>query len=161
MKIAVISDTHLKKRGQWIPSEVERVLLETGFIVHCGDLVELFVYEELKKLGRVVAVYGNMDSAEVRKVLPEKVTFEVEGYRIGVTHGYGPPEGIEDRVASQFQEKVDVILFGHSHRTQNEFKDGVLFFNPGSPTDKKYAPFNSYGIIELTEKGVRGRIIRL
>lgn len=160
MKIAVISDTHLSIKGQRIPLQVEKALKETDFIVHCGDFESFFVYEELQKLGKLVAVYGNMDIYEFRKILPEKIVFEAGGYKLGVIHGYGPPKGIEERVAAQFQEKVDVILYGHSHQPKNELRNEILFFNPGSPTDKIFAPFNSYGILDLSPEGVRGTIVQ-
>ncbi|MCL6478303.1 MAG: metallophosphatase family protein [Peptococcaceae bacterium] len=161
MKIAVISDTHFREKENRLPPEVEKILREIGFIVHCGDFEDYFAYEKMKELGRLTAVCGNMDNPRIREILPAKLVFEAAGYKIGVTHGDGPPVGIEDRVAAQFSEKVDVILFGHSHRPQNQVRNGVLFFNPGSPTDKRFAPFNSYGIIELAGNQVRGEIFKL
>ncbi len=38
--------------------------------------------------------------------------------------------------------------------------NGILYFNPCSPTDRFFAPYNSIGILELTDK-IRGTIIRL
>jgi len=56
--------------------------------------------------------------------------------------------------------KVDVLVFGHSHRPVNKKEGGVLLFNPGSPTDQFFAPYRSCGILEIG-KEVKGRIIRL
>ena len=56
---------------------------------------------------------------------------------------------------------VDAIIFGHSHEPVNMVKNGVLFFNPGSPTDKIFAKANSYGILEITDKKIEGKILRL
>ena len=36
---------------------------------------------------------------------------------------------------------------------KNEYIEGVLFFNPGSVTDTVYAPYRSYGIIEIDKDG--------
>ena len=55
---------------------------------------------------------------------------------------------------------MDVIVFGHSHSPVNELRDGILFFNPGSPTDKIFAKYNSYGILTIN-KEIKGEIIRL
>jgi len=41
----------------------------------------------------------------------------------------------------------------------NMKKDGVLYFNPGSPTDKIFASKNTYGILEITPKGIEGSIV--
>jgi len=160
MKIAVISDTHIRRPGEWIPRELEKVLKEIGFIVHCGDFEIFSAYVEFQKLGELIAVHGNMDSGELRRKLPARVTFEAAGWKIGVIHGDGPPAGLETRVAAALPG-VDVILYGHSHRPRNEVQDGVLFFNPGSPTDRRFALYNSYGIIELGPGGPRGEIIRI
>jgi predicted phosphodiesterase len=50
-------------------------------------------------------------------------------------------------------EDVDVIVYGHSHYSQNKVKKGVLFFNPGQARD-------SFGILTIS-KEVRGEIIKL
>ena len=55
---------------------------------------------------------------------------------------------------------MDAIVFGHSHSPINEVHDGILFFNPGTPTDKVFATFNSFGILEVNDK-IKGRILRL
>ena len=57
-------------------------------------------------------------------------------------------------------KNVDIIVFGHSHKPINEQKNGVLLFNPGSPTDNIFAPFQSVGILEL-DKGKKGTIIKI
>ncbi|MGQ9824357.1 MAG: metallophosphoesterase family protein [Desulfotomaculales bacterium] len=160
MRLVVLSDTHVRRRGERLPPVVEKALEDAGLIVHCGDFEIYAAYEELKKTGRLVAVHGNMDSPDLKGELPEKAVFTVEGIKIGVIHGGGPPWGIEKRVAAALPG-VDVVLYGHSHRPQNEVKGGVLFFNPGSPTDRRFAPFNSYGIIEIGPDGPRGEIVRL
>ena len=64
-----------------------------------------------------------------------------------------------DRLKKEFG-KVDVIVFGHTHSSQNEIKNGVLFFNPGSVTDKVFAKENSYGILEINSS-IKGRIVKL
>jgi hypothetical protein len=162
MKIVVISDTHLKREEKWLPQEVEKALQEADLMVHCGDFVVSPVYERLKKLnkkGKLIAVHGNMDAPELVNILPAKATFEAAGYRIGVIHGFGSPQNLIDKVKSEF-ERIEIILFGHSHSPINEVKEGILFFNPGSPTDKRFAPFNSYGVLELGQE-IKRKIIVL
>jgi len=160
MKIAVISDTHIRREEEWISAGLEKALKEVGFIVHCGDFEIYSAYTRFKELGELVAVHGNMDRGELKRKLPAQVTFAAAGWKIGVIHGDGPPAGLEARVAAALPG-VDVILYGHSHRPRNEVINGVLFFNPGSPTDRRFALYNSYGIIELGPDGPRGEIIRL
>jgi putative phosphoesterase len=151
MKIGVLSDTHATSIAE-VPSRIVRTLAEVDLIVHAGDFVTREVLEGLKQLGEVKAVRGNMDSGELKRILPEKEILVVEGKRVGIIHGWGAPEGIDDRVGEMFQD-VDIIIYGHSHYSQNERKRGVLFFNPGRARD-------SFGILTIG-KEVRGEIINL
>ncbi|HTZ11350.1 MAG TPA: metallophosphoesterase family protein, partial [Candidatus Margulisiibacteriota bacterium] len=58
-------------------------------------------------------------------------------------------------------ERADVIIFGHSHSPLNEKIGNTLYFNPGSATDKIFAPYNSYGVIEVNESGIKAKIVRI
>ena len=161
MRIGVLSDTHLREPTEELKKALE-VMGDVDLIVHCGDIVSLDVIEFLKRKAPVKAVCGNMDPPEVAKALPKKLVFEVEGVRIGVTHGYGAPWGIEERVRQVFSgEELGVIIFGHTHNPVNRKIGDVLFFNPGSPTDKFYAQENTLGILEVEKGKVEGRILKL
>jgi hypothetical protein len=131
-------------------------------IIHAGDFVDLKVLEQLNALcSNVKAVWGNMDPDEVRNKLPQKLIFKAGKYKIGLTHGYGPPKDLMDLMSEAFKdEKVDIIIFGHSHVSTNEKRGDILYFNPGSPTDKIFSPYNSFGIIEINDK-IEARIIKI
>jgi hypothetical protein len=49
-------------------------------------------------------------------------------------------------------DDVDCIIFGHSHIPYNEFKNNILLFNPGSPTDRRRNEFFSFGLLELGDR---------
>ena len=151
MKIGAISDTHATSLAE-VPDRILRALAGVDLIIHTGDLVARDVLDGLKQLGEVKAVQGNMDSGELKQLLPEKEILEIEGRRIGIIHGWGSPYGIDNRVGGMFED-VDIIVYGHSHNPQNEVKKGILFFNPGQAK-------NSFGILTIG-KEVRGEIINL
>ena len=151
MKIGVISDTHATSFAQ-LPNQILHTLVGVDLIIHTGDFVARDILDGLKRLGEVKAVQGNMDSAELKHILPEKELLEIEGTRIGITHGWGAPYGIDERVGQMF-DNVDIIVYGHSHHSQNEVKNGILFFNPGQAK-------NSFGILTIDQE-VRGEIINL
>jgi putative phosphoesterase len=151
MKIGVISDTHATSFDQ-LPDQILRTLAEVDLIIHTGDFVARDVLDGLKRLGEVKAVAGNMDSEELKRILPEKETLVIEGKRMGIIHGWGSPYGIDDRVGGMFDD-VDIIVYGHSHYSQNEMKKGILFFNPGQAK-------NSFGILTIGQE-VSGEIINL
>ena len=162
MKIGVLSDTHLTDKTQELPKNMLEDFKSADMVIHAGDLVDFSVIERLKKVcPKVIAVYGNMDPAEVRSKLPEKEIINAGKFRIGIFHGYGSPANLIDLLADIFKnDKVDIIIFGHSHSGLNQERNGVIFFNPGSPTDKIYAKDNSYGIIELNGK-IELKLIKL
>lgn len=162
MKIGVISDTHIPVQAKHIPSKVLDSLKEMDMLIHAGDLVKLSVLDFLKSIcPNVKAVYGNMDSSEVIDSLPQKEIINAGKYRIGLTHGRGSPASLIKTVGDIFKnDRVDVIIFGHSHFPVNEKKGGILYFNPGSPTDTIFAPFNSYGIIEINDE-VKASIVKI
>ncbi|MBT9131929.1 metallophosphoesterase [candidate division NPL-UPA2 bacterium Unc8] len=160
VRIGVLSDTHIPVAAREIPRKVLELLGGVDLIAHAGDILQLTVLEELQELAEVRAVYGNMDTHSVREKLPEIDAFEVQGFKIGIIHGSGPPpSGIESRIREKFDE-VDVIIYGHSHSPKNEIINDVLFFNPGSPTCRVFAPCNSFGILTI-DKEIRGKIIKI
>lgn len=160
MKILVLSDTHIPRVAQDLPEKIYKEIESVDMILHAGDFVEIEVLDDLKGLKKVHAVYGNMDSAEVRRALKDKEIVHAGKFRIGLIHGYGSPRELADTVKAEFTN-VDAIVFGHSHIATNIMKDGVLLFNPGSPTDTVFAKEKTYGILEVTDKKIEGRIITL
>ena len=160
--VGVISDTHIPDRAQEIPKKILDDFKHVDMVIHAGDLVDVCVLEQLKSVcAEVKAVWGNMDPYEVRIKLPEKEIFKVGKFKIGIMHGFGSPAKLVDFLSAEFKnEHVDMIIFGHAHAPFNEKKGGILFFNPGSATDKIFAPFNSYGIIEINDT-IEARIVKL
>lgn len=162
MKIGVIADTHIPDRAKDIPQVILEDFKNVDMIIHAGDLVDLTVLDKLKtSCPNIKAVYGNMDSYEVRKKLAEKEIVKIRNYKIGIMHGYGAPHKLIDLLSHLFKNAaVDLIIFGHAHRGINEKRGDILYFNPGSPTDKIFSLYNSYGIIEINDK-VEARIIKI
>ena len=158
MKIGVISDTHLNISDDRLEKIVEDHFHGVDLVLHAGDIVDLGVLEVFKDK-QVYAVSGNMDPDSVREVFPKKRVVEIEGRRIGLIHGWGSPSGLEEKLLLEFED-VKCIVYGHTHRAMNEVRCGVLLFNPGSPTDRRFAKRNSVGILDIGEEIV-GTIIDL
>jgi len=160
MKIGVISDTHIPEKTLEIPKEIYSAFKKADLILHAGDLITLDVIKSLEKICPVKAVYGNMDSPETRIILNDKEVIEVGKFKIGLIHGRGNPSNLIAFTKNAFKEKMDIIVFGHSHTPFNKKIEGTLFFNPGSSTDTIFAPYRSYGIIEINDE-IKARIERL
>src|SRR3989338_2511544 len=160
VRILVLSDTHIPKAAQDLPEEIYAQVPSCDMIFHAGDLAERALLEKLKNLKETKAVYGNMDPKDLRDILNPKEVIEIGKFKIGLIHGYGAPGLLVETVRGEFKN-VDAIVFGHSHAATNMVKNGTLFFNPGSPTDKVFAAENTYGILEITDKGIEGKIIKI
>ena len=163
-KIGVVSDTHIPTKTRSLPKALLRGLEGVDMILHAGDLVQTQVIKELSKLAPVHAVCGNMDPPEVRSELTPTLLLEAAGRTIAMTHGSGSPHGLADRVEQTFIRagiaKPDIVVFGHSHEPTVDWRDDVLRFNPGSPTDKRFTAHGTYGILTLGET-VEGAIVEL
>lgn len=158
MKIGVVSDTHSRD----LPPQMMKDLEGVDLIVHTGDFCSVQDVQRFRKINKLEAVYGNMDEPEVRKLFPRRKIIEVGPIKIGLFHGEGPRPGVLETVKREFQkDRIDVAIFGHSHQPLNEVKDGVLFFNPGSPNDTVGAPYCSYGIIEIIDGQPVGKVIKV
>ena len=162
MKIGVISDTHISQKNEHLPKKILNDFKTADLVLHAGDLVALSVLDELKRTcENVYAVSGNMDTQEVKKELREKEIIPVGKYRIGLMHGSGNSAKLMDLLTEAFKhDKVDVIIFGHSHCPVNEKRNGILYFNPGSAMDKVFAAYNSYGILEVNDE-IKAKIVKL
>ena len=158
MKIGVVSDTHSRE----LPKSMMEDLAKTDLIIHAGDFCSFKDYQAFSKLKEIKAVYGNMDEPQLRRVLPRRQIFQCESVKIGLFHGEGPPQKLLEVMQKEFQgEKVDVIIFGHSHQALNQKINGALYFNPGSPNDTIFAPYCSYGILEINKNKIDAKIIKL
>jgi uncharacterized protein len=150
MNIIVISDTHMPKRAKTLPEFLVAYLKTADLIIHAGDLQTNDIYQQLLKYAPVEGVIGNVDEEELVTILPFKKIIEINGVRIGITHGHGKGKTTEKRVLSVFEgENVDIIIFGHSHIPLKKEVDGKILFNPGSPTDKRKQERYSFGRIQI------------
>jgi len=159
MKIGVLSDTHIPVIVKALPPVIFDIFKGVDLILHAGDIVEFSVLDALKEIAPVEAVAGNMDDVEVGLRLPAKKIIPAGRYTIGLIHGKYRIDVQREMIRKEF-EKVDVIVYGHSHGPFWGKVGDVYFLNPGSPTDKRYAPFNSVALLEVGEE-IRAEIIRI
>ncbi len=158
IKIGVISDTHLKQPDKNLRELIQSLFQEVDLIFHAGDITEIAVLNSFAGK-EVVAVCGNMDSPEVRRQLPKQRVLQVGGFQIGLIHGWGAPNGIEERIKEEFPE-VDCIVFGHTHAPAINRRGEILFFNPGSFAGGLFSAKKSVGLLQI-DKTISGQIIYL
>jgi putative phosphoesterase len=159
LKVGVISDTHVPAIVQSLPPAVFEIFKNVDLILHAGDIVELSVLEELRAMAPVEAVAGNMDDMPVHRALPLKKVLMLGAFRIGLIHGKWKLDIQRAMIRKEF-DNVDLIVYGHSHTPFWGRVDGTLFLNPGSPTDKRHAPYNSVAILDIGSE-LRAEIVKL
>jgi putative phosphoesterase len=149
VRAVVLSDTHLHDDGtRRLPDPVYAVLADADVVLHCGDVVERGLLDELATFAPVHAVLGNND-VTLRGSLPERLLVELAGVRVGMVHDSGATKGRAARVRRMFPD-CDIVLFGHSHApVDDEGVDGQRLFNPGSPTQRRMQAHPSFGLLDF------------
>ena len=115
---------------------------------------------ELRGLGPVAGVYGNMDEPALRESLPKERVVEVEGARVGLVHIPGPAAGREARLVARFPGCAAVV-YGHTHVPQVGLVGGVWILNPGSPTERRRAPVHTMLVLEVAGVEIRPELLTL
>ena len=128
--ILLLSDTH-----GYIDKKIISYINNVNEVWHAGDIGDIRVIDKIKLLKPIKAVYGNIDSTEIRMMTEKNLIFESEGVRVVMTHIAGYP-GRYNRSAIELIQKYNPNLFicGHSHilKVIQDKKYNHLHFNPGA-----------------------------
>lgn len=163
-RILVISDTHIPARTNKIPEVLKKEAQTCDCCLHSGDFTTQPVFEKINSWVKTYGVRGNMDNDIVAGELPEKQILKFEDITIGLIHGSGHPNNLIEYINKEFArefDKIDIFVFGHSHNTLDKEIKGKIYFNPGSPTDTVFAPYRSYGILEINGKNIKRKIMKI
>jgi putative phosphoesterase len=163
MLVAVISDTHMPRGGRRLPAVFVERIEGADLLLHAGDFATVEVLRELERIGPpLVGVHGNVDTAELRRLLPAERIVGVEDARIAIVHDGGPRAGRLERMRRRFGDTADAVVFGHSHLPLHERDaDGFQIFNPGSPTERRRAPTHTMGLARVEGATVEFELIEL
>lgn len=130
IRIALISDTH-----GFVHERVLNFIKDCDEIWHAGDIGNFKVIEDLQNIAPVKAVYGNIDSHELRLTFPKYNRFMCEGVDVLITHIGGYPGRYESEARLKIvQNPPDIFICGHSHilKVINDKKYNLLHINPGA-----------------------------
>lgn len=129
-RIGLLSDTH-----NYLDKAIFKYFDECDQIWHAGDIGTISICEQLEKLKPLVAVYGNIDGQDIRKVYPEVQRFMCESVDVLITHIGGYPERYSAAAKKMIHEKPPkLFICGHSHILKVIFdkKYNLLHINPGA-----------------------------
>ncbi len=160
MNYVVISDTH----GKWrhlvpIINDMKKTYGVNG-LIHLGDYTK-----DIKALAKAVSlpyyyVAGNGDLFETKT----QEIIEMKDHRLLLVHGheYFVHYDLQRLFYRAEEYHADAVLFGHTHRPLNEEIDGILFFNPGSPSRPRDAHRGStIGLLSIDDKEIHTEILRI
>ena len=137
-RIGVLSDTHglLDKR-------IFAHFRDVDEIWHAGDIGSAEVLQALREFKPTRAVFGNMDSGDVRYSLSEFYRFKVEDVNVLMTHIGGYPGHYNPWLIPMFRkEPPDLFVCGHSHilKVQYDSLFKMLTMNPGAAGKQGWQP---------------------
>lgn len=153
MKLVILSDTH---GNQTLALSIIDGNGDADHFIHLGDEVEDACFLEDMSRRPVIKVCGNCDYTAA---YPREKVIELDGRRVMVTHGdlYQVKAGIEKLRKRAGTEKVDVVLYGHTHQPAVQELDGILFVNPGCL--KTGCEPHTYAVVTLTKQTVTAEIV--
>jgi uncharacterized protein len=132
------------------------LLRRASMILHVGDVTAATVLSDLRELGPVEGVHGNMDEPAVKALLPARRIVEAEGLTIGLLHDAGPAAGRSARLTAAFPT-CGLVAYGHSHLPEVVREGETWIVNPGSPTERRRAPYHTMAVL----RDGRPQLVRL
>ncbi|HLV40278.1 metallophosphoesterase family protein [Xanthomarina sp.] len=129
-KILLLSDTH-----SYIDDAILKHVKQADEVWHAGDIGDLNVTNQIKKLKPLKAVFGNIDGHDARAEFPENNRFICENVDVWITHIGGYPNRYDVRIREALKKNPpDLFICGHSHilKVMPDKKLNLLHMNPGA-----------------------------
>lgn len=124
-KIGILSDTHNLLR-----KPVTDLLQTCDLILHAGDISTPQILKQLESIAPVYAVRGNTDR-ECPENLPRTLSVELYGIQIFMIHN-------KKQIREDLRQK-DLIIYGHSHKYEEQQVNGQTWLNPGSCGKRRFS----------------------
>ncbi len=142
MRVGVLSDTH----GLLRPVVLDR-LAGCECILHAGDVGDPEILRRLSAVAPVEAVRGNMDLRELAQ-LPEEIAGDLAGLPFRMAHR-------REEATTGDLSRFRLVVFGHSHRPELEWRRECLLLNPGACGHRRFRLPLTLAILTILE----GRIV--
>jgi uncharacterized protein len=130
-RIGLLSDTH-----SYLDDAVFEHFKDCDEIWHAGDIGNHEIFEKLSAFKPTRAVFGNIDTFEMRAYLPENLFFEIEKLKVFITHIGGLPPKYTTKIKDLInKQQTNLFICGHSHilRVIKDTKiDRLVYLNPGA-----------------------------
>jgi putative phosphoesterase len=148
--IGVISDTHGLQRPGALAA-----LQGSDYIIHAGDIGDPQILDKLAAIAPLTAVLGNIDHGAWTNKIPTTNVLEVGEISIYVLHN------LQELDLKPEAAKFAAVVYGHSHVPKQEWKNGVLYFNPGSAGPRRFRLPLSVGRLRIQDGRIDAKILLL
>jgi uncharacterized protein len=148
--VGIISDTHGLLRPEVIPA-----LRGVDHILHAGDVGDPAILEKLRELAPVTAISGNIDVLGTCGHLPPTEVITLHGHTFYMLHDRKALD--LDPAAAGFA----AVISGHSHRPLIEWRDGVLYLNPGSAGPRRLSLPISLALVTIRAEILDPQLVTL
>lgn len=147
--IIVISDTHSD-----LHPKIYSKLKNIDYILHCGDISTIDIIYDLEEYAPVIAVAGNVESAETDDRYPVKLIHKIGSLKIYITHQFSYNENyFIENILYKDEKDVRLVLFGHTHKPYKKKVNGITFFNPGTIGPPRFKILPTYGKLKIFSNG--------
>lgn len=143
MRVGVLSDTHGLLRPQ-----VLTLLQGCDRILHAGDVGKPEVLSRLREIAPVEAVRGNVDTGPETGDLPPVLAGDLDGLPFRMIHR-------REDIEPSWTKACRLLVFGHSHRPELEWRGACLLLNPGASGPRRFSYPLTLAILTVTD----GRIV--
>lgn len=126
--VVVLSDTH---GNLSFKPEFERVLCESDFIIHLGDLSQDGAKIKSRYNQNTFLINGNCDMVKLGE---DEQVVQIEGVNIFLTHGhrYSVKQTLFPLAQRAKSLECKIALYGHTHNAAADEIDGVCLLNGGT-----------------------------
>jgi putative phosphoesterase len=150
MIVGVISDTHGLLRPEALQS-----LERSDHIIHAGDIGAPEIVPALERVAPVTAIRGNVDTHTWARRFPETEVVELGGIHIYIVHDVNALD--LDPKAAGFA----AVISGHSHQPNQQMRDGILYFNPGSAGPRRFKLPVSVGRLRIDRGQIQAEVLQI
>ena len=129
-RILLLSDTH-----SHIDDAIIKYVNQADEVWHAGDIGDLNVTDQIKKLKPLRGVFGNIDDDKARMDFPLHNRFFCENVNVWITHIGGYPGKYNPKIVEELTKNPPkLFICGHSHILKVIFdkKNNFLHMNPGA-----------------------------
>ncbi len=147
----MLSDTHVPDHAKGLPARLREVFQGVDLILHAGDIYIPRVLDDLEAIAPVKAAWGDDDLMSDLGADPRMVkerTLHLDGVTLWLTHVRPPYSMLTPKETASAvkldsdgpKELPNVVVYGHTHKSNMECYHDILFVNPGSATFPNYEP---------------------